>query len=37
LILGNIRGSTPWEPSGIFDDVEVRWIDGRVESRLTRG
>jgi len=34
--LRELDGETPWEPSGIFDDVEVRWRDGYVESRTVR-
>lgn len=30
------RGETPWSASNIFDDVEVRWKDGHVESRRVK-
>jgi hypothetical protein len=30
------EGSTPWETSVTDPDVEVRWRNGKVESRLVR-
>lgn len=32
-VRGQSTGETPWEPSAMFPEVEVRWKDGRVESR----
>lgn len=31
---GEYEGETPWETSALDRDVEVRWKDGQVESRL---
>ena len=30
------RGETPWEPTPLDSDYEVRWKDGQVESRRRR-
>jgi hypothetical protein len=36
LLRDRYEGSTPWETSVMDPDVEVRWCNGKVESRLVR-
>lgn len=34
ILHAKVHPPTPWEPSVYDPDVEVRWRDGQVESRL---
>jgi hypothetical protein len=33
LLLGRCDGETAWEPTLMYPEVEVRWKDGKIESR----